>query len=176
MKRNKKSFIVLAMVLIALFVIPYSVKAWYTYTIVLQDWDLVDSGKHLDYTNKSKYTSYINQGINTWESYKSGIIRQDTAAIINDVTFSDVSSLGTDAAGNAIVGQTRGIGTIKFATSFMDTFSNAQKLNVVIHEIGHALRLDHRNESDSIMYPSVTNITTLSIGDQRNYDSAYNEY
>lgn len=176
MKINKKGLTVVCIMLLLLFIIPYVAKAWVTYTIALMSWDLVDSGKHLDYTDNSKYTSYINQAINTWESYKSGIIRKDTLTTVNDVTFSDVESLGVDAAGLTINAQTSKSGTIKFSTNVMDSFSSEKKLNVVTHEIGHALRLDHRNESDSVMYSYATTNTSLSTGDKRNYDAAYEEY
>lgn len=42
----------------------------------VQTWDLVDSGKHLDYDGNSTYMSYINTGAATWNAYKSGVIRK----------------------------------------------------------------------------------------------------
>lgn len=39
----------------------------------VQTWDLVDSGKHLDYDGNSTYMSYINTGAATWNAYKSGV-------------------------------------------------------------------------------------------------------
>lgn len=36
----------------------------------VQTWDLVDSGKHLDYDGNSTYMSYINTGAATWNAYK----------------------------------------------------------------------------------------------------------
>lgn len=45
----------------------------------VQTWDLVDSGKHLDYDGNSTYMSYINTGAATWNAYKSGVIRKDSA-------------------------------------------------------------------------------------------------
>lgn len=46
----------------------------------------------------------------------------------------------------------------------------------IIHETGHALRLNHRDETDSVMQETVTSIVTLSAGDKRNYDWAYDNY
>lgn len=153
--------------LLSLFVLPTLVLAWGTMSI--QTWDLVDSGKHLDYVNNSKYA--VEDGISVWDSYKPNIIRKDSWNTINDVTYSDVSSLGGD-----IVGQTNSGGTIKFADNYMSTYSYSQRKNVIIHETGHALRLGHRGETDSVMQEYVTSITTLSIGDQRNFDYAYDNY
>ncbi len=36
----------------------------------VQTWDLVDSGKHLDYDGNSTYMSYINTGAATWNRLK----------------------------------------------------------------------------------------------------------
>ncbi len=151
-----------------LFIAPMmTILAWGT--LSLQTWDLVDSGKHLDYKNNSSYS--VSSGVTVWNNYKSGVIRADTILTANDVTYSDVNSLGGDT-----VGRTSSNGTIKFAHNYMSTLSTNQKLNVIIHETGHALRLNHRNESDSVMQEYVTSITTLSLGDKRNYDWAYNNY
>lgn len=51
----------------------------------VQTWDLVDSGKHLDYDGNSTYMSYINTGAATWNAYKSGVIRKDSAFVVEDV-------------------------------------------------------------------------------------------
>lgn len=50
----------------------------------VQTWDLVDSGKHLDYDGNSTYMSYINTGAATWNAYKSGVIRKDSAFVVED--------------------------------------------------------------------------------------------
>jgi predicted Zn-dependent protease len=135
----------------------------------LLGWDLVGSGKHMDYTNKSKYDVAI--GIAVWNNYKPGVIRKDTLTTVNDVTYSDVKTLDND-----IVGLTTIDGKIKFSRYYMDTFDGAKMLNTIIHETGHALRLDHRDESDSVMQANVTSVITLSSGDKRNYDYAYDNY
>lgn len=58
----------------------------------IMTWDLVDSGKHMDYDGNSKYMSYVKSGASTWNSYKKGVIRQDTPFILEDVYCSDTSS------------------------------------------------------------------------------------
>lgn len=170
MKKKIQKFLLsnsITLAILSLFVLPTMVFAWGT--LSLQTWDLVDSGKHMDYVNNSQYA--VTSGIAKWNAYKSGVIRADTLLTINDVTYSDVTSLGTD-----IVGQTSSNGTIKFATQYMNNYGSSSKLNVVIHETGHGLRLDHRDETDSVMIPYVTSITTLSSGDKNNYDYAYDNY
>lgn len=51
----------------------------------LQGWDLVDSGKHLDWDGNTKYTTSVGNAVDLWETYKSGIIRPDSAYVIEDV-------------------------------------------------------------------------------------------
>lgn len=171
MKNKEKIIKIFGIFSFIVLCIPISVFAWYTFTIQLQTWDLVDSGKHLDWSGSSAYISQFNTAVNTWNSYKSGVIRKDTLTTINDLTISDVSFISS-----GVVGQTSIGGTIKFATQYMNNYGSTEKTNVCIHELGHALRLDHRNESDSVMQPTVSSVTTLSVGDKRNYDEAYKVY
>lgn len=53
--------------------------------------DMVDSGKHLDWSHESAYASYVRAGAKTWNAYKSGVIREDTATTIADVHIYDYS-------------------------------------------------------------------------------------
>lgn len=170
MKKKKEQRLLpncLTLGILSLLILPTIALAWGTLSLLT--WDLVDSGKHMDYKNNSQYA--VTSGIAKWNNYKSGVIRPDAWNTINDVTYSDVTSLGTD-----IVGQTSSNGTIKFATQYMNNYGTNPRLNVIIHETGHALRLGHRDETDSVMLPYVTSITTLSRGDKLNYDHAYDYY
>ena len=38
-------------------------------------WNLVDSGKHLDWDGKTTYKSQFEGAIKVWNSYKKGVIR-----------------------------------------------------------------------------------------------------
>ncbi len=173
MKNKNKNFNINMFMLLLLVILcmPLSVCAWYTYTIELLEWDNVDSGKHMDWSGSSIYINEFTTGVNTWNAYKSGVIRKDTLTTVNDLTISDVSYIAQDVAA-----RTYSNGVMKYATNYMNNLGTSEKKNVSIHELGHSLGLAHRNESDSVMQEKVTSITTLSVGDQRNYDSAYNNY
>lgn len=157
--------------IIMLLLFPFSVYAWMTYTIRLQTWDLVDSGKHLDWSGSTKYSSQYNSAISKWEGHISGVIRKDTLTTVNDLTISDKNE-----GANGYPATTMKAGKMVFNTYYMDKYPNSVNLNICIHELGHALRLDHRTDSNSVMQEAATQITTLSEGDKANYTKAYNEY
>ena len=166
-----KEVIVASLLTIIFMVIPVSVKAWYAYTIKLQTWDLVDSGKHLDWKGSSAYLTQFKTAASKWNDHISGVIRQDSWNTVNDLTISDA-----DKGPTGSVATTYRHGLIIFNTFYMKNLSNNEKLNVCLHELGHALRLDHRDEDGTVMYESVRSITILSAGDKANYTEAYNKY
>lgn len=139
------------------------------YTVSLLTWDLVDSGGHLDWDGNSSFMDYIEKGANKWNNYKVGIIRKDTVSTIKDVTVSDYYEE------SSIIGVTSSKGTLKFNTYRMNRCTYNEKLNVAIHELGHALGLGHNFKGD-IMYRYGTNLVTLSNNDKRSYDAAVKRY
>lgn len=176
----KKKFIIL--VLITLVCFPLATRAatrWYVYH-VLNVWS-VDSGKHLDWSGSTSYSSNWNTGVSTWNNYKSGVIRKDTILTTNDVTISDVASLPSN-----IVAQTTQYGTghssgstIKFSTAQMNSLSSTKKNIVCTHEIGHTLGLDENNDNGTtlVMYNNIANNTSNNVlhsEDKFNYDYMYN--
>ncbi len=141
----------------------------YATTIALLSWDLVDSGKHMDWAGSTTYMDNFTAAIDTWEDYKPGVIRKDTASTIKDLTVSDYNERSSTA------GTASKSGTIKFNTYLMDDFSKAKRTNVALHELGHALGLAHNTTSD-IMHKYTTTKTTLSTNDKASYDAAYLNY
>jgi len=134
-------------------------------TVYLQGWDLVDSGKHMDYTMKSKYVGNKNTAVTTWNARHS-VIRQDSASTINDVTISDYS------AADGHTGLTYPDGTLKLNTYYLDNCTSYQKTNTVTHELGHGLRLGH-SVSGNVMYSVQTSRISLGSDDVDSYDYAY---
>lgn len=135
----------------------------------INTWDLVDSGKHMDYNGNSKYMSYVKTGANTWNSYKKGVIRPYSKNVAQDVYCNDTS------VNNNVNATTYSNGKITFNKKNMDKKNSAGKQNVATHELGHCLRLGH-NASTDIMYSYSTSKTTLSTNDKKSYDAAYKKY
>lgn len=166
MKKNIWIIVVIVLLL------PYTIKAWAEYTIRLQGWDLVDSGKHLDWDGESAYLTQFKYGVKQWESHRAGVIREDTLTIIEDLKIQDKNE-----GNNGYAATTTGAGTMVFNTYYMSNYSTNKKRNIAIHELGHALGLDHRTgEGDTVMQESVTSIIVLCEGDKVNYDEAYKGY
>lgn len=136
----------------------------------IQTWHLVDSGKHLDWDGSTIYQDNFDFGVDVWEDYKSGIIREDTIWIIEDVEVLDRDENATWAGR---VSPT--IDTLEFNIFQMDDLSEEERNMVAIHELGHALGLDHNTSSD-IMFASVTTQNTLSSNDKASYDDSYDRY
>ena len=179
--------ILLAVILIAcLIAIPFSISAatarWYTYHI-LNVWS-VDSGKHLDWNGSTIYLSYFKTGVNTWNAYKSGVIREDGAFTIKDVTISDVNDFEDNSVAvttqyhNGSGGKSTSA-TIQFSKTKMETLSSMQKTIVCTHELGHTLGLSENNDNGTspVMYNNIaynTSNNVLHSEDKFNYDYMYN--
>ena len=157
--------------LCAVFLISFLHKDAYARAYLLP-WNLVDSGKHLDYDYNSVYLSNITNGVNRWNNYKSDVIRPDSIWVVEDVYISDVN------ISNGWAGLTSANGTIQLNRYHMDSYPPYKITNVVAHELGHALGLDHSTSTD-LMDASITSHTSaqaLSRNDKDSYDAAYNNY
>ncbi len=141
--------------------------------VYVTGWDLVDIGKHLDYDGTSTYMNYVVAGASTWNGYKSGVIRQDSALTIKDVDIVDVN------ANNGWSGMTyQSTKKIELNKYYLSGASNAKRTNVATHELGHALGLAH-STSNSIMDSGIsghTTIQSMSQNDRDSYDYAYSNY
>ncbi len=163
MKTKKKWMSLLGFCLAFLMAMPVYAAA----NVATLSWSLIDSGKHLDWGGSTAYQTEFNAAINTWNSYKAGVIRKDSWNTIKDVTISDYSEV------SSVVGVTSSAGTIKFNTYNMQNLTSTERLNTCTHELGHALGLAH-NQVGDVMYAYVSTVTNLSDNDKASYDASYN--
>ncbi|MFD1738958.1 matrixin family metalloprotease [Bacillus salitolerans] len=136
----------------------------------LQGWDLVDSGKHLDWDADTKYTSTVSSAVSIWEGYKPGIIRPDSATVVEDVYIFDYYEVSNTIA------QTSSAGTMKFNDYKFQGYNSEERLHTAIHEFGHALGLDHTWGMYDVMQQGRLSINSLSNTDESSYDEAYSTY
>lgn len=155
--------------LLIIFIIDLLPSGVYAATYV-QSWDLVDSGKHLDVDGNSKYMSYVWKGKKIWNGYKKGVIRKDSAFVLQDLYCSDMKSPQNVYAITTIHGK------MIFNKSMMDISTTKGKTNVALHELGHALGLSHNRTFGNVMYHDKTGQIVLSKEDKASYDKAAKKY
>lgn len=176
MKKYNKCFLAILLCCLCLSMNTVYGAPCYNYTLLT--WNLVDSGKHLDWDGSTKYMTEWYNSVNTWNAYKKGVIRVDRWNTIEDVEISDKKT--RDGATYAITSED---GRIIFYKNEMDELSFKQRQAVVTHEIGHALGLDHNAKNmKSVMRPKMSpymmenGIADLDIADKLAYDAAYRRY
>jgi hypothetical protein len=133
--------------------------------------DLVDSGKHMDYDGNSQYMLDVCAAATYWNAYKSGVIREDSISVIQDVWITDINSPTDDP------GVTSSAGIIYFNSYFLNSNSINYKRMTIMHELGHGLGLGH-STAGSVMYADSSTIAILlSQNDKDSYDFVYqNKY
>ena len=181
-KKRKILFIILfSLFLLSITCLSYATARWYSYHV--NDVWAVDSGKHMDWSGTTAYMSNWNTGVNTWNNYKSDVIRADTLLTVNDLTIKDVAEIASGVVARTYkqesVSSGHSIMEIRFATSQMSLLSETQRNITCTHEIGHALGLDENNDSgtDVIMYNDINTNTSNNVlhsEDRFNYDYMYN--
>lgn len=139
-------------------------------TPALLTWDLVASDKHLYWTGTTKYSSQFATAVSNWNAVRPGLI-VETHVHADRATISDFYE-----ANSGVVGQTSSGGTIKFNTYYMDGYSTDRRINCCVHELGHALRLDHMKDASSVMYYSNSTTNKPNSQDIWNLNQAYLYY
>ena len=163
----KKLFIV---VLLLVFVVSIQGRISVNASVNLAKWDLVDSGKHLDWDGNTNFMVQFQAAVKKWNAHKPGVIRKDSWKIVEDVSISDYFSEDSTAA------KVLTSGKIKFNQYYMDYYSDETKTNVCLGAIGIALGLGLTSNSRDVMYKSANRITDLSKNDKDSYNAAYKKY
>ena len=84
----KKGIFVFAATLLLVMCVSLTAHA----AVYLGTGDNVDSGGHLDWDYDTTYYSQTVWGMNLWNGYKSGVIREDSPLVVQDIFVTDVNS------------------------------------------------------------------------------------
>jgi len=140
--------------------------------VSVMSWDLVYGKVCVWQAGSTKYKSYVTTGTNKWNAHISTFREYGGSWTIIGVTISDVNKPKVPW-----VGATSNLGYMYFNMHFMDqtTTTDTERQNIVMHELGHALGLDH-NKSTDIMWEKHSSKVTLSANDKASYDYAATRY
>ncbi|MCK9536365.1 MAG: hypothetical protein M0R05_02055 [Bacilli bacterium] len=126
------------------------------------------NGNKVHFTNSSRYTTEINNGIAEWNKLTTIQIVPGGGCVGKSVSISDY----TDTEPNAAVAMTSYNWifpmTVKYNTYFFNNMTQAQRIKTVLHEFGHVLGLDEFTGKESIinvMHQGIRELTILGPAD-----------
>lgn len=140
--------------------------------------DNVDSGGHLDWDYDTKYYAECVNAQDTWNNYKSGVIREDSISIIEDIFVTDYYSatdgtLGYRSQGDSLIA----FNDYYFVSGNKQSLTNLQRKKTALHEFGHALGLGENNSGvAAVMRQGIFSYTSLHQDDKESYDKAATYY
>ncbi len=138
--------------------------------VTLNNFDLVDGGKHLDWDGGSNYKEVFKVAVQVYNEYKSGVVRPDRWNTLEDVTIGDYYTV------NAVNAYTSSKGYIRFNQYNMDQQTDAQNRQTALKVLGYALGLGATSNKIDVMYKYTSTASSLSGNDKASYDAAYKEY
>jgi hypothetical protein len=133
--------------------------------------DNVDTGGHLDWDYDTTYYSQTVWGMNLWNAYKIGVIREDSILVVQDLFVTDINSSTAGYYGYRDMNNA----TIYFNIYGMNGLSANGKKSVAAHELGHALGLGHNpSNTNAVMTDTgYSNFPTVLVQDDKDsYDAA----
>ena len=128
--------------------------------------DSVDNGE-IRYGGTTKYSEW-STGKLKWNGLGAINIAADTIYTIEDLTISDVNK--SDVTWAALYTNISIVADkIQFNDFYFSGYTTNQKTNTAMHELGHALGLNH-SYSGNIVYKYVTSQTTFGSQDLIDYN------
>ncbi len=132
-----------------------------------QGWDLVDGSNKIDWSGSTDYSSQWNYAVDEWNEMGEVTIQEDTVWTIKDLEIRDYTLTGSNT-----IAYTKSNGIMGFNKYHFDdsTFTSANKKNAMMHELGHALGIDHIDVNNNVMKNGKDSCTSLGTLDQSTYN------
>lgn len=136
--------------------------------------DAVDGGEIRWGTaeGSTKWTTARNHAISTWDAMGAVNIAGDTATTGEDLSFRDVNYSDVTWSGNYDP-RTGFVDVIEFNSYYFNDFTEAQRKHTALHELGHALGLDHHSIQVNVMCSGFKNYTVLGTHDKADYNELW---
>lgn len=123
------------------------------------------------YGGSTIYTTAKTNSINTWNSLNKVYIAPDNAYTVEDVTYRDFSDSGSWISGQYIYRPLLS-DIIEFNKYWLNQYTLSQQKYVALHELGHALGLDH-SYTPNVMVQGTYSYTQLGSHDKQDYYYLY---
>lgn len=122
------------------------------------------------YHGTTKYTSARDNAISKWDAEGVINIAGDTAFTIEDLSFTDYNA---DDGNLGMWLQYSGADKILFNDFIFTDLDPCEQNKTALHEMGHALNLEHNTLSGSVMQSGILCISSLSAHDISDLNSRW---
>jgi len=113
------------------------------------------------------WTSARDHAISKWDALGTINIAPDTSTTVEDLSFRDVDRHDVAWSGRWI--PLSGADVIEYNDYYFYDFTVDQRKHTALHEMGHALGLDHHNLSGNVMRSGFWSYTELGAHDKEDY-------
>lgn len=128
----------------------------------------VDSGLNIHWDEDSIFDTYIDYSFDKWNEEDVINFQEDTIFTAKDLDIEDKYEPGETWAGR----YSYTVDTIWLNSAKMITYNTTEKRNVIMHEIGHSVGLNHMMYNQ-IMYYLVTSVDELQYYEQVCYQTRW---